>query len=275
MACALWLVLGIAVGLMLALQVSWSHGSLLGAHLAFNLGGWLGGAIVGTLHTFGPSLTQTRLRFPRLQAYTFGFWSAGCGSLATGYGFGLGDLAILGWSLLTIGAALLAINLIASALQARQPLSLPARLVIWAQVFLPLGLGFGLATSLDHPLAPLFGNDRTVLAVLLLFGWVGLTVIGSMLHLLSVVVRVRDLARPATASRQTLDALLAGLACCGVALLAIAEWAAFDPLVGVAKVFLILLALTLAGLVVRAVLLALRLGSRKTPGLGNSLEVPE
>lgn len=265
-ACGLWLVGGVGVGLMLALDVSWSHGSLLGAHLAFNLGGWLGGAIVGTLHTFAPSLTQTRLRFPRLQPVTFGFWSAGVGALALGYGFGSGDLAVLGWASLAFGASLLAANLVASALAAKQPLSLPARLVVFSQIFLPLGLVFGLVTSLDHPLAPLFGGDRTVLAVLLLIGWVGLTVAGSMLHLLSVVVRVRDLARPVAAPNRLRDGLLAAAALTGVALLAISELAGVEQLTGVARIVLLLVAVTLAGLVLRSVVLAVRLGPRKRPG---------
>jgi hypothetical protein len=45
--------------------------------LALNLAGRLGTAIVGTLHTFFPSLTQTRLRLPRLQAPTFVAWLFG------------------------------------------------------------------------------------------------------------------------------------------------------------------------------------------------------
>lgn len=193
---ALWLVPGIALGVMMALPVPWAHGSLLGAHLACNLAGWLGGAIVGTLHTFAPSLTQTRLRFARLQPVTFAAWSAGTLALALGYGFGSGDLVTAGWLLLICGAGLLAVNLIASVRASERPLSLPARLVIEAQIFLPLGLGVGLVSALGHPLAPLAGRDRTVLAILLLAGWIGMTVLGSMLHLLSVVVHVRKLTRP-------------------------------------------------------------------------------
>jgi hypothetical protein len=265
-ACGIWLLGGIALGLMLALQMTWSHGSLLGAHLAFNLCGWLGGAIVGTLHTFAPSLTQTMLRFPRLQPVTFGFWSGGIGSMALGYAFGSGDLVIVGWSLLTLGAGLLAVNLLASALAAEQPLSLPARLVVWSQVFLPLGLGFGLVSSFDHPLAPLFGGDRTVLAVLLLVGWVGLTVIGSMLHLLSVVVRVRDLTRPVAAPNRFRDAFLAAVALAAVALLALAEVAEAGRLAELARGAMLLVAVTLTSLVVRSVVLALRMGPKKRPG---------
>src|SRR6185503_174310 len=54
------LVVGVLVGVLLVRSASWSHGSLLGAHLALNIAGWLGTAIVGTLHTFFPSLTATQ-----------------------------------------------------------------------------------------------------------------------------------------------------------------------------------------------------------------------
>jgi hypothetical protein len=67
--------------------VPWSAGSLLGAHMTLNLAGWFGTAIVGTLHTFFPSLTQTHLRFAALQRPTFAGWTLGTAALATGYGF--------------------------------------------------------------------------------------------------------------------------------------------------------------------------------------------
>ena len=44
--------------------VSWSHGDLLGAHLALTLAGWLGIAIIGPLHTFFRSLTQHSFAIP-------------------------------------------------------------------------------------------------------------------------------------------------------------------------------------------------------------------
>jgi hypothetical protein len=53
------------LGVLLATRARWPWGSLLGAHMALNLAGWFGTAIVGTLHTFFPSLTQTHLRFAR------------------------------------------------------------------------------------------------------------------------------------------------------------------------------------------------------------------
>lgn len=192
---AIWLVPGILAGVMLATGVHWTHGSLLGAHLAFNLGGWLGGAIVGTLHTFFPSLTRTMLRFPRLQTWTFLLWSAGVGVLATGYAAGQGGLVETGWALLLLASGTLSVNLVASAVAAPDRLSLPGRMVACAQVFLPAGMAFALISSLGHPLSPLTGDDRTVLAILLVAGWIGLTVAGSMLHLLRIVIHVKSLDR--------------------------------------------------------------------------------
>ena len=51
-ASAACLALGGLCGILLARDARWPHGSLPGVHLALTLGGWLGTAIVGTLHTF-------------------------------------------------------------------------------------------------------------------------------------------------------------------------------------------------------------------------------
>jgi nitrite reductase (NO-forming) len=255
-----WLVLGIVAGAMLASAVPWPHGSLLGAHLAFNLGGWLGGAIVGTLHTFFPSLTRTQLRFPRLQPATFLLWNLGVAGLAVGYAFGAGTVAVAGWALLLAGASSLAVNLIASAARAPSGLPISARLVAWAQPFLPVGIAFALVAALDHPLMPLVGSDRAVLAVLLVAGWIGLTVAGSILHLISVVVRVRDFSRPVPAPNPVRDGALVGIAAGGVALLALAVATSIDLLRWPATALLLFAALALATAALRSVVLAFRLG---------------
>ena len=106
----------------------------------------------------------------------------------------------------------------------------------------------------------------SILLVLLLVGWVGLTVIGSMLHLLSVVVRVRDLTRPVAAPNRFRDAFLAAVALAAVALLALAEVAEAGRLAELARGAMLLVAVTLTSLVVRSVVLALRMGPKKRPG---------
>jgi len=220
-ACIAFLTFGVLVGALLARGTAWPPGSLLGAHLALNVSGWLGTAIVGTLHTFYPSLTQTRLRFPRLQPRAFAAWVSGTAALACGYGFDLPLLAVAGWLGLTLGSAFLAANLLASTRQASAPLSLPARLVATGQCFLVAGLLVGLAAALAHgPATPMAGAERSAIAVLLLAGWLGLTVFGALLHLLSVLARVRHLTpalpRPSSMHEGALPAL-AGLGVLGVA----------------------------------------------------------
>jgi hypothetical protein len=74
-----------------------SHGNLLGAHLTLNLAGGLGTAIIGSLHTFFPSLTQTQLRFPRLQRPTYVFWLLGVCELAVGAAFSGRAVLAVGW----------------------------------------------------------------------------------------------------------------------------------------------------------------------------------
>ncbi len=212
---------GVLMGVLLVRGVAWPHGSLLGAHLALNLAGWLGTAIVGTMHTFFPSLTATRLCFPRLQGPTLILWLLGVLTLALGMAFGTDPLAILGWLALTVAASLLLVNLGASLRTRTIALSLPARLITLAQVLLPAGLVLALiATLVDGTAGPSGPGVRSVLAVLLLAGWIGLTVAGALLHLLAVLARVRHLTLAMPAPRPVRDRAVTALAA-----LAIASWA--------------------------------------------------
>lgn len=262
-ACALFLGVGVLLGVLLATGVRWSAGSLRGAHMTLNLAGWFGTAIVGTLHTFFPSLTQTRLRFPQLQRPTFGCWVLGTATLAGGYGFEAGPLVIAGWAVLTLAAALLCANLIASLRAAPTPLSLPARLIAPAQACLMLALGLALSGALTGtPAAPPFGEARSAIAVLLLPGWLGLTVAGALLHLLAVLARVRDLRRPLPAPLPARDRSLAGLALVSVLGLAAARGVALPALDTPATSVLVASYLALGMLVVARAARALRAGTR-------------
>lgn len=243
--------LGVLVGVLLARGVGWSHGSLLGAHLALNIAGWMGTAIVGTLHTFVPSLTGTQMRHPRLQGPTFQLWLLGVLELAVAAAFSVDPLAALAWLQLTAAAVLLAVNLQASLRARTIPLSLPARLIAVAQVFLPAGLAVGLiATVLDGASGPLDLDVRPVLAILLAGGWVALTVAGSLLHLLSVLARVQHFAIKMPAPRTIRDRGVTTLAA-----LAVVTWALAQPLPALdvpALVLRIGAALALAGLIAQA-----------------------
>ncbi|HEX5191159.1 MAG TPA: hypothetical protein VFW09_00030 [Solirubrobacteraceae bacterium] len=229
---------GALVGMLLAGGVAWRYGSLLGAHMALNLVGWLGTAIVGTLHTFFPSLTGTRLRFERLQGSTLALWAFGVLAVTASAAFSLDALAVVGWVALAVAAALLATNVLASLRACAEPLSLPARMVALAQGFLVVGLGVAVAAAaIDGAGGPLEPSIRPVLAALLVAGWIGLTVTGSLLHLLAVLARVRHLTRSLPAPRPVLDGVTTAL--CGVAVVA---WAlvAIDGLASLAPAALAL-----------------------------------
>jgi nitrite reductase (NO-forming) len=218
LAAAAFLSAGAALGPLMAAGVAWPRGSLLGAHLALNFGGWFGAAIVGTLHTFYPSLTGTRAAWPRLQPATFVLWCGGVTTLAAGCAFGALVAAIAGWALLLAAGGLLCATLLASAWRATQH-SQPALIVGTAQLLLPSALVAGLAVTASEgaAAAALTGDGRLVVAVPAVAGWIGLTVLGSLLHLLGLMARVRGRLRPtAPSSRprlgQVLVALLAVLA---------------------------------------------------------------
>jgi len=217
---ALFLGCGALLGPVMASDVSWTHGSLLGAHLALNIGGWFGTAIVGTLHTFYPSLTGTRLRLPRLQAPTHASWSAGIALIAISAAFASQPTAIVGWALLLAAVAMLGANLLASAVSG-QLRSAAAWIVSSAQLLLGVAVLLGLTGSAhDGPVAILLGPQRDTLVLTLLAGWVGLTVAGSLLHLLSLMARVRRLPTPAPSDGRFRD--LPAIAGTGVVLSGIA-----------------------------------------------------
>ena len=249
-ACAVFLGLGVLAGVLLAAGVGWSPGSLLGAHMTLNLAGWFGTAIVGTLHTFFPSLTQTRLAFPRLQSPTFVAWTSGTAALAAGYALAIGPLVIAAWAALALAAALLCANLAASLRASPAPLALPARLVAAAQACLLVAVVVAVAGAIggDSTAAPA-GGARSAIAILLLPGWLGLTVAGSLLHLLAVLARVRDFTRPLPPARPTRDGLLAGAATLAVLGLAAARSGNLAAIDSVALVALLIVYAALGALV--------------------------
>jgi nitrite reductase (NO-forming) len=207
------------------------HGSLLGAHLALNLAGWLGTAIIGTLHTFFPSLTQTQLRHPGLQRPTYVLWLLGVIELAIGAVVSSKAVLAAGWTDLLFAAALLCANLLASLRAAPRPLTLPARLLAVAQVFLATGLAAGLAATIDAGIGGAFaGAWSAPLAVLLLAGWIGLTVAGSLLHLLAILGRMRRSALAVPAPRPRRDRALTAAAATAIAALALSHAPGLAPL---------------------------------------------
>jgi nitrite reductase (NO-forming) len=216
--------LGMLAGSLLAHGTPWSHGDLLATHMSLNLAGWFGGAIVGTLHTFYPSLTQTQLRRPRLQGVAFVAWTGGVGALAIGYGWSLDAVAVGGWLALCLAALALLVNVAASLRSAPRPLSLAARLVGVAQPFLLAGLLIAAVAAIQDGAAhALIGSTRAAVGTLLVAGWIGLTVAGSLLHLLALLLRVRDFSRQMPAARPRLDGLFAALAAFGVAAVALSQ----------------------------------------------------
>jgi nitrite reductase (NO-forming) len=250
------LAVGVVLGVLMARGTVWTHGSLLGAHLALNLGGWFGAAIIGTMHTLFPSLTQTRLAHPRLQGATFGLWTSGIAAIAFGAAFDGRVLLACGWIGLLGAALLLGANMAASLRAAPRPLSLAVRLLAAAHAFLPAGLLLAFFATVAHGSdGPFTGAARPALATLLLAGWIGLTVGGSLMHLLAVLGRVRDLRRPLPAPRPLRDRTLTAALVLGVAAAALSRVDGLAPLSTPAIAVLLAAGAVMAG---RVIVLAVR-----------------
>lgn len=258
---------GALIGILLARGVAWPRGSLLGAHLALNLAGWLGTAIVGTLHTFFPSLTGTRLRFPQLQGPTLVLWMLGVVDLALGAAFAATAATAVAWLELAGAAALLAVNLGASLQAASIPLSLAARLVALAQLFLLAGIILALIASIGGgAVAPFAGATRAPLAILLIAGWIGMTVAGSLLHLLAVLARVRQFRLAMPEARPARDRLLAALTALAVAAWALSRAPGLDHLEAPTSVVVATVAGLIGGRILVLAFRATRGMRRQEPG---------
>jgi nitrite reductase (NO-forming) len=264
---AAFLATGSLLGATLATGAGWTHGSLFAAHITCNLAGWFGGAIIGTLHTFFPTLTNGRLEHPRLQGPAFMLWYGGVAAFAAGEAFAAAPLAWSGAAAIAAAAALLCVNLAASARAARGPVGLPARLIGAAQGFLIAGIVVACWMLIAAgPLALTSDPWRSALGVLLGIGWIGMTFAGSLVHLLGVLARVRGGAPPMRPKPRRDGALTAALAL-AVALLAAAQDHALAELRTGAAALVFLLALPLAARIARLAAGALRATRPVTPGM--------
>jgi hypothetical protein len=168
-------------------------------------------------------------------------------ALAIGYGWLIEPLAVAGWIALLVSSATLLANLLGSLRAAPRPISLPARALALAQAFLLAGLLLACVGAIGSgPAEALSGSSRAAVGTLLVAGWVGLTVLGSLLHLLAVVVRVRNLSRPIAPPRPRLDVLVTTAAGAAVFGLAAGQLADLGGLRAIASVVLIAAYATLA-----------------------------
>lgn len=232
----------------------------LALHLAL-LGG-VSQLIAGAGQFFAAAFLATDPPGRRMVSAQLAAWATGT-VLAAGsarrssarFAFSAGPLGIVAWADLAVAAALMLANVAASARAAPKPMLLPARLVGLAQAFLLAGITVALVTAAGDATAPPAGDARRALAALLLAGWVGLTVAGSLLHLLAVLARVRDLRRPMPGPRPVRDRAVTVAAALAIAAFAASQAPALDGLRQVAGVAVACLA---AGLAARVATLAAR-----------------
>jgi len=117
-----------------------------------------------------------------------------------------------------------------------------------AQPFLLVALVVATEAAIQHgPAHALVGSTRVAVGTLLVAGWIGLTVLGSLLHLLAVVVRVRGgFAARMPAPRPRFDVAFTLLAALAITALALAQGAGLSELRDPARLLLLIVYLTLA-----------------------------
>ena len=149
---------------------------------------------------------------------------------------------------------------------AARPLSLAARVIGAAQPFLLAALLVTTIAALeDGPAHALVGPTRSAVGTLLVAGWIGLTVLGSLLHLLAVVVRVRGgFSAKMPVPRPYLDSALAAMAMAGIAAMAISQGVGLEGWRTPGEALLLAAYLYLAG---RIAVLASRVLIRARPSI--------
>ena len=252
-ACVAFLGSGGVLGLELARGASWAPGDLLSAHVVLTVLGWLGTAIVGSLHTLFPTLSGRRLAFARLEGPTFACWTLGAASLATGYLLSAAPLAATGAARAERGGDDAAGQRARTARSAGPPLSITARLVLAGQLCLGTGMPLAAGLAPFDPSQPFTGGVRAGLAALLLAGWVGLTVSGSLLHLIPVSLRRPASTLPWPLRLDWVQRAIPVGALCGVALLAAAQLSGAPAGVAAAQVALGASALVLGAAILRLI----------------------
>lgn len=258
-----FLIIGLGVGAVLASgSASDQAGELLQAHMTLNLIGWFGTAIVGTLHTFFPSLTGTALPWANLQKATFFSWVLGVALLASGFAVSLSYMILSGLALLVIAGLLMTANIAGSYSATSGARPLTAKLVAAGQVCLVPGLVV-VAVGLIANNYTLTGEYRSGAAVLLIQGWIGLTVAGSLIHLLRVLGRVRNLAATERDISPPFSTALAPALVGATLVTAIAYLAGNEELARAVSAVALVAFLLLAITVVRLALVVARVASLK------------
>jgi hypothetical protein len=120
--------------------------------------------------------------------------------------------------------------------------------VALGQLCLPAGLLVALvATATGGIDGPFSGTARGSLAVLVLAGWIGLTVTGALLHLLAVLARVRRFTIAMPEPRPARDRAVVVAAAAGIGALALAYIDGLEPVAAPATLLAVAVALLLAG----------------------------
>lgn len=238
-----FLLTGIVVGDLLSHGGDLYSAKLLSAHMTLNVMGWFGTAIVGTLHTFFPSLCGTGPWPVRRQQVTYVLWVAGIALTAAAFALGVNAFVLAGIGLLLLATVIVLANVVDSLRRAGKKLETPAILVSCGQLCLWAGLVLA-AIALPTRDYVLTEDLRSALGTVLIGGWIGLTVAGSLIRLLGVAAFVRGPMRVHPDTRIPLAGFVVALALASVAALAAAAlgigWLALPAKLGLVLAFAVL-----------------------------------
>ncbi len=182
-----FVILGMTFGVLMALNLTWPffRPDVRLAHMHYNLLGFVTLTIVGTMHTFFPTVAGIKLHSWRLAGWTY--WLLAGGTLVMGTGFLVGwtPAIVLGGVAEVMGSAAFTYNIWRTR-RGAAGLPLPARHLYAAAWFLLITNLAGVAL-VGTSVSP---GALSALTHLALVGFIGQTLLGAMLHLVPVMLGV-------------------------------------------------------------------------------------
>lgn len=162
-------------------------GKVITAHAHVALLGWVTLTIMGAMYQMLPMLALKELYRPALAEKQFWFINLGVTGLFLSFLVGKGTML---FGIITALASYLFVYImyrtLSSEQKMKQPLDISVKYFIAALVYFSIVLALGIVLSIDPYL--LLGRTITAHAHLALIGWVSITIVGAMYHLVPMLV---------------------------------------------------------------------------------------
>lgn len=186
-AAILYFVIAVTLGVVLSIDPYLIGFRTKAAHAHIALIGWVTLTIMGAMYQIVPTILGGQLHSQRLAGYQF--WLMNLGLLGLFLSFLAGAKTVVLFGVITALAGYLFVYIMYRTLRTeqktKQPLDISVKYFIAALVYFLIVLALGIVLSIDPYLLP--GRAITAHAHIALIGWVSITIVGAMYHLVPML----------------------------------------------------------------------------------------